>query len=584
MQRGWNRLLAALLLAGIAQAGDLTVAAEPQIWLPDGGAQPPLMPPGRLIKFGVEKPEGAVAAPANAIDPIYAVIRLAGTDVTFVLAKHDTSDPQPGRLFVDKDGDGKMQEVPLKREERQLRSGEKAYFRSVSTLRLRVAGKPFPVSFLYRGVGDRPHDAQFAPLWYLAAAVDVGGEKCPLYVQDADLDGRYGSAADRWYMPKVGTAPQRVPPYLLSRIGTGRYIAGHRVVLTSVEDRKLQLRVTPAKGPDPDDRAAARALAREFWFGRLRESGVRAGDRPRTEEVISWRSLSLAEAKAAAVKEGKPVFVELVSFYNGSTYRMAFTTYPDTEVNQLLRERFIPVRIIREEKPEAFQEYATLLKATNPPAMGVVFPGDKPTRALAGWRSPSSTVYALRTALGEKVARDWTPFFGALPFVVGYEAGMKEAKFTGRPPMIYYVDYEDEAGRRFAKANFTKEIAGKMLEHYTPVLVDAASQPQLKEKYPALHAAPAVLWIDFEGETIFNSGGNLPPALWEQMAAIPVERAPKRTVPAEYAALLQVRDRLRAAMKTGDKAAARAAIAAIEKVGQGVRVQAEAATAKAKLD
>lgn len=35
--------------------------------------------------------------------------------------------------------------------------------------------------------------------------------------------------------------------------------------------------------------------------------------------------------------------------------------------------------------------------------------------------------------------KDWSEHTGDLPFVVGYEKGMKEVEFTGRPPMYFFT-------------------------------------------------------------------------------------------------------------------------------------------------
>lgn len=39
-------------------------------------------------------------------------------------------------------------------------------------------------------------------------------------------------------------------------------------------------------------------------------------------------------------------------------------------------------------------------------------------------------------ASGEK---DWKEHEGDLPFVVGYEKGMQQVEFTGRPPMYFFT-------------------------------------------------------------------------------------------------------------------------------------------------
>ena len=122
-----------------------------------------------------------------------------------------------------------------------------------------------------------------------------------------------------------------------------------------------------------------------------------------------------------------------------------------------------------------------------------------------------------------------------------------------------------------------------MLDHYTPVLIDVETELEVVKKFPILQTTPAVLWIDFDGEDIFQVQGSLPLNMWTPMAEVAIDRVPDRTVPAGYKALLKLRDQLRAAMAGKDREAAEAAIAKIEKAGQGVRIQAEAAAAKRNL-
>ena len=35
--------------------------------------------------------------------------------------------------------------------------------------------------------------------------------------------------------------------------------------------------------------------------------------------------------------------------------------------------------------------------------------------------------------------KDWTDHKGKLPFVIGYKKGMAEAKFSGRPMMVFFT-------------------------------------------------------------------------------------------------------------------------------------------------
>jgi cytochrome oxidase Cu insertion factor (SCO1/SenC/PrrC family) len=36
-------------------------------------------------------------------------------------------------------------------------------------------------------------------------------------------------------------------------------------------------------------------------------------------------------------------------------------------------------------------------------------------------------------------AKDWTSHKGNIPFIIGREAGMKEAEFTGKPILFFYT-------------------------------------------------------------------------------------------------------------------------------------------------
>jgi len=434
---------------------------------------------------------------------------------------------------------------------------------------------------------DRPFDAQFVPLWYLETKINIGGISFPLFAQDSDLDGFYGSDADLWFVPADGVRPKAMRPFLLTLFGAGKFISDHRVLVTGAKDDKLTVRVTPAKGPNPKDLVSAREYARAFCFALLeKDEATRGGpqhSRPRTSERIPWRYLTLAEARTAARKEKKPVFINLHSLASVSCFRLSYTTFLDKEVHALISQRFIPVRTVRQEGDGVFGEFVRALGAQRLPAMAVMQPGVEKLQLIAGWKGPAEMARTLRTALGEKVKRDWSPFFGEFPFVVGYEAGMKEAKFTGRPPMFFSVSFNDAAGRKFAQQSFTLKLAGKLLDHYTPILLDVDVDQRVTKKYPVLIASPSIAWIDFDGESIFMYSGTIPPDMWKILVKVPLDRAPDHPVPAEYAALLKLRDTLRTALKANDQNGAQRAIAAIEQVGLGVRVQAEAAAATQKL-
>ena len=58
--------------------------------------------------------------------------------------------------------------------------------------------------------------------------------------------------------------------------------------------------------------------------------------------------------------------------------------------------------------------------------------------ALAGDEAKPGDPKALEDAKAAEKAK-WGEHMGDLPFVVGYEKGMKEVEFTGRPPMYFFT-------------------------------------------------------------------------------------------------------------------------------------------------
>jgi ABC-type sugar transport system substrate-binding protein len=57
--------------------------------------------------------------------------------------------------------------------------------------------------------------------------------------------------------------------------------------------------------------------------------------------------------------------------------------------------------------------------------------------ALAGLGAAAAPGRAV--AADEAERAKWGEHWGDLPFVVGYEKGMKEVEFTGRPPMYFFT-------------------------------------------------------------------------------------------------------------------------------------------------
>jgi hypothetical protein len=173
---------------------------------------------------------------------------------------------------------------------------------------------------------------------------------------------------------------------------------------------------------------------------------------------------------------------------------------------------------------------------------------------------------------------DWSKHMGKLAFAVGYERGMKEVAFTGKAPMFFFTSSKDPwcpkyAARTFTDAKFLENVAD-----YTPVLIDAdrKDSKKLKEKY-AVALLPAVVWVNFDGESVFMAMGDAPLQMARQSADIAKARSPERREPGEgREKLIELRDAIRKAARGKQIRPIVDAIAALRKFGAGADVQLEA--------
>jgi hypothetical protein len=51
----------------------------------------------------------------------------------------------------------------------------------------------------------------------------------------------------------------------------------------------------------------------------------------------------------------------------------------------------------------------------------------------------ATLVGAAASAPADEERSKWAKHMGDVPFVIGYEDGMKEVEFTGRPPMLFFT-------------------------------------------------------------------------------------------------------------------------------------------------
>lgn len=190
------------------------------------------------------------------------------------------------------------------------------------------------------------------------------------------------------------------------------------------------------------------------------------------------------------------------------------------------------------------------------------------------------------------LGKNWAPLLGKIPFVRGYEAGMKEARFTGRAPMFFVTSCSSAAGRVLGKIAFSDEKICKLLAGYTPILIDAETEEAFMKSRGKgnLLMDPTLIWEDLDGDTVFTMVGGLPDVFGVDLSEIavtmfeiPARRTPTPQPGEAYQELVQLLDQLRAAQKGEDRKAAVRTILAIQGVGLGRAIQEEAAAAEQEL-
>ena len=130
-----------------------------------------------------------------------------------------------------------------------------------------------------------------------------------------------------------------------------------------------------------------------------------------------------------------------------------------------------------------------------------------------------------------------------------------------------------------------KNVTLKLVEDYTPVLIDADAEESkaLKDDF-AIVMVPAVAWSDFEGGSVFMVLGNCPLDGFRGMADIAKDSAPKKRKPGEGQEELE---RLTVAMQKAAQgrsvAKTLAAVAAVKEFGRGAAAQLEALRIDAEL-
>jgi hypothetical protein len=165
-------------------------------------------------------------------------------------------------------------------------------------------------------------------------------------------------------------------------------------------------------------------------------------------------------------------------------------------------------------------------------------------------------------------AADWKALSGAVPFLLGRDAGRAESEFSGRPYLFFYAARGCAASLRMAATAFRDPGVAKAAAEFVPVLVDAGGDKGFAKEF-GVGGAPAVVFADPSGRVAGRVDEVLEPA--EFLAALRAARrrigyAPLKKAARDLRDAAEALEEARAGEKPDWRAALRAA-AAIEGIG-----------------
>lgn len=418
MQRLCLFVAVLLLLAVPALAEEVRVETEWKTLVSDRTTPQPVRTSSKTLEIHAEPPAGAPALPEGVTAQGHISFELAGKTLHIVLAGSTPDATEPDRLAIDRNGDGRFDEGELETvalEELKARDGtvrgHRILLRDVD---FALGERTYRTYLLAQRWLGAAWTFRLITFWYLEGTVALGGQEYIVNLVDNDQDGAFDGPKDLWLVRTTEPVQGPTNTFSMSARGEGRFLDGRRFVVKAVQGTGVTLAATAAEGPDPGDDAKARARVEHLWverFDKEREDFVKLRgldtSRARAEAPIRWRYITFAEAKKLAAQEQKALFVDLMAFWCVWCYRMDYYTYVDAEVARLLNEKFIAVKIIKEQdRADDYQVVREQLKARGIPAMGIWGPDGELRRMIGGWKKPEDFLTELREGLKDPDAID----------------------------------------------------------------------------------------------------------------------------------------------------------------------------------
>ena len=130
--------------------------------------------------------------------------------------------------------------------------------------------------------------------------------------------------------------------------------------------------------------------------------------------------------------------------------------------------------------------------------------------------------------------KDWSHHTGKVPFVIGYDAGLAQAKESGKPLMLFLTTTWCGWCKKLAADSFSDEAVAKELEAFVPVIVDGDVERDVIARFD-IGGYPDVRFVTVDGQQLGHVGGYVPKAEFRAAIAAALRKAPASSLPAIHA-------------------------------------------------
>lgn len=124
--------------------------------------------------------------------------------------------------------------------------------------------------------------------------------------------------------------------------------------------------------------------------------------------------------------------------------------------------------------------------------------------------------------------KNWADHTQGLPFIVGYEAGMKAAEEQKKPAMMFVTTTWCGWCKKLAAENFNDPEVKELLSNFVCVIVDGDEEKSAASKLGS-KGYPHLVFLSAEGEKLGQQSGYAPVAVFKPLVQEALEKSRKKS-------------------------------------------------------